>query len=222
MKKLTPLLFILLASVSCQKDPDTSELSANFLVLTDYDTSEKFSTFSTYYLPDSILTITGEKKQSFMNDAQASEILNTVADNMNKCGYTRSADKESADIGLQLSYIESTYFLTAYSGSPYWGGGYYPGYWYPYYWTPGYWGWGGWYDWYYPYAVSYNYTTGSLMMEMIKLKGNDISTKKIPVIWDAYMSGLLYSSTTVNVNLACEAVDQAFEQSPYLKILLYK
>ncbi len=220
MKKLTPLLFILLASVSCQKDPDTSELSANFLVFTDYDTSENFNAFNTYYLPDSILTITGEKKQSFMNDTQASEILNTVIANMNARGYTLSTDKESADIGLQLSYIESTYFLTAFSGSPYWGGGYYPGYWYPYYWTPGYWGWNGWYDWYYPYSVSYNYTTGSLIMEMIKLKKNDTSTtstKKIPIIWDAYMSGLLYSSTTVNVNLACDAVEQAFEQSPYLK-----
>jgi len=40
---------------------------------------------------------------------------------------------------------------------------------------------------------------------------------KLPILWTAYMSGLLSGSTSVNVNLAIEAVDQAFAQSAYLK-----
>ena len=155
MKKLTSLLLVLLLMASCQKDPDTSKLSGNFLVYTDYDTSENF--------------------------------------------------KDFADVGIQVSYIESTYYFTNYS-SPYWWWDY-PGYWYP-----GYWG-GYWNSWYYPYTVSYNYTTGSLLIEMIKL---DTQSKKIPIIWNAYMSGLLYSSNRINLQLAVDAVDQAFEQSSYL------
>lgn len=52
MKKLTPLLLVLLLMASCQKDPDTSKLSGNFLVYTDYDTSENFKDFDTFYIPD--------------------------------------------------------------------------------------------------------------------------------------------------------------------------
>ena len=174
MKKLTPLLLVLLLMASCQKDPDTSKLSGNFLVYTDYDTSENFKDFDTF-------------------------------DNMTKYGYNQVMDKEFADVGIQVSYIESTYYFTNYS-SPYWWWDY-PGYWYP-----GYWG-GYWNSWYYPYTVSYNYTTGSLLIEMIKL---DTQSKKIPIIWNAYMSGLLYSSNRINLQLAVDAVDQAFEQSSYL------
>lgn len=207
MKKLTPLLLVLLVSVSCQKDPDMSDLSGNFLVYTDYDTTENFGEFETYYLPDSILLITSSKTPSYWKDEQAQLLLSTVVSNMNNYGYVRVADKESADLGLQLSYIESTYYFTNYS-NPYWWWDY-PGYWYPGYWG-GYWGGG----WYYPYAVTYNYTTGSMLMEMIKL---DTTAKKLPIIWDAYMSGLLYSSNRLNVQLTASAIEQAFEQSTYLQ-----
>ncbi len=206
MKRLTPLLLILLALASCQKDPDTSELSGNFFVYTGYDTSENFGDFETYYLPDSILLITSSKTPTYWKDERAQLLLSTVISNMDNCGYVRVADKEDADLGIQLSYIESTYYFTNYS-NPYWWWDY-PGYWYP-----GYWGnwWGGWY---YPYAVTYNYTTGSMLMEMIKL---DTEAKKLPIIWNAYMSGLLYSSSNINIKLAANAIDQAFEQSSYLE-----
>ena len=205
MKKLTPLLLVLLLMASCQKDPDTSKLSGNFLVYTDYDTSENFKDFDTFYIPDSILLITSSKTPSYWNNEQSQELLTTVIDNMTKYGYNQVMDKEFADVGIQVSYIESTYYFTNYS-SPYWWWDY-PGYWYP-----GYWG-GYWNSWYYPYTVSYNYTTGSLLIEIIKL---DTQSKKIPIIWNAYMSGLLYSSNRINLQLDVDAVDQAFEQSSYL------
>ena len=205
MKKLTPLLLVLLVSVSCQKDPDTSELNGNFLVLTDYDTSEDFEDFETFYIPDSILLITADKNASYWKDDQARLLLDNVAECMKEYGYIRVADKELADLGLQLSYIESTYYFTSYN-NPYWWWDY-PGYWYPGYW-------GGWNSWYYPYSVSYNYTTGSLLLEMLKL---DDDSRKLSIIWDAYMSGLLYSSNRLNIQLSANAIEQAFAQSPYLK-----
>ena len=63
--------------------------------------------------------------------------------------------------------------------------------------------------------MSYNYSTGSLLIELVKL---DAETKKIPIIWNAYMSGLLYSSNKINLQLSVEAINQAFKQSSYLNI----
>jgi hypothetical protein len=40
--------------------------------------------------------------------------------------------------------------------------------------------------------------------------------EKLPIIWTAYMSGMLSGSTEVNVELAAQAVAQAFSQSTYL------
>ena len=117
MKKLTPLLLVLLLMASCQKDPDTSKLSGNFLVYTDYDTSENFKDFDTFYIPDSILLITSSKTPSYWNNEQSQELLTTVIDNMTKYGYNQVMDKEFADVGIQVSYIESTYYFTNYSTS---------------------------------------------------------------------------------------------------------
>ena len=84
------------------------------------------------------------------------------------------------------------------------------------YWSSWYWGgWGG--GWYYPYPVVYSYSVGSLLAEMLNLKAQQGEKQKLPVIWDAYMSGLLYDYNKVNVRLTINAVDQAFAQSPYLK-----
>ena len=74
-----------------------------------------------------------------------------------------------------------------------------------------------WGDWYYPYAVTYSYSTGSFLTELLNLEAPQGQTEKLPVLWTAYMSGLLSGSTSVNVNLAVQAVNQAFTQSTYLQ-----
>ena len=75
--------------------------------------------------PDSILLIGAADKTEYWKDDNALEIVNTVAGRMNAAGYTRTDDKEAANVGLQLSYVQKvTYFV---------------GYDYPYWW------------WYYPY-----------------------------------------------------------------------
>lgn len=90
---------------------------------------------------------------------------------MNAAGYT-AANKDEADLGLQVSYVASTYYFHGYyNDGPWWG--YYPGYWYP-----GYWGgnWGG--GWYYPYPITYSYSTGSLLADMINFKKCSGRTKR--------------------------------------------
>ena len=136
------------------------------------------------------------------------QIVGTVADRMEEAGYTRTDDKETADVGLQLSYVEKVTYFVGYN-DPYWW------WYYPYYWTPGYWG--DWLGWHYPYRVYYGYTAGSLLIEMLDLEADQQSGKKLPVIWDSYIGGLLTSSESLNLQRTVDAVEQAFDQSPYLK-----
>ena len=71
--------------------------------------------------------------------------------------------------------------------------------------------------WHYPYRVYYGYTAGSLLIEMLDLQADQQSGKKLPVIWDSYIGGLLTSSESLNQQRTLDAVEQAFDQSPYLK-----
>lgn len=192
---------------SCQKEPSTSDLHRDYLVYTARDTGTDFAAIDTYYLPDSILIIGNSDRTEYWKDADALQIVGTVADRMEEAGYTRTDDKETADVGLQLSYVEKVTYFVGYN-DPYWW------WYYPYYWTPGYWG--DWAGWHYPYSVYYGYTAGSLLMEMVDLEADRQSGKKLPVVWDSFIGGLLTPDAALNLQRTLDAVEQAFVQSPYL------
>jgi hypothetical protein len=177
-------------------------------VYTNYDKDVDFKQFQTYYLPDSILIIGEKDKTEYWNDANAQRIIDTYVFNMDNRGFLRVTERENADLGLQVSYVKNTYVYTDYGYPEWWWG-------YPGYWDAPYWGnWGG--GWYYPYAVSYSYSTGSFLTEALNLNAAQGQNAKLPIIWSAYMSGLLSGSSDTNVELATKAVSQAFTQSPYL------
>ena len=208
MKKLIPLLFAVFAFTACEKDADTDKLDNNFVVYTNYDKSADFKLFETYYLPDSILIIGDKDKAEYWSDTNAKKIIDTYIFYMDNCGYIRETNRENADLGLQISYVKNTYVFTDYAYPEWWWG-------YPGYWGVPYWGnWGG--GWYYPYAVNYAYSTGSFLTELLNLKAPQGQSAKLPILWTAYMSGMLSGSTDVNVQLATQAVAQAFSQSAYL------
>lgn len=212
MKKLVPILIAIFAFMACEKDPDLSKLDNEYLVFTNYDKQADFASFTTYYLPDSVMVIGDKEKPEYWTGDNAKEIVGAFVTNMNERGYTRVAEKEDADLGLQVSYIASTHYFTTYNNGyndPYWWWGY-PGYWNSYYW-------GNWGYWYYPYPVTYSYSTGSLLTDMINLKAPEGKEAKLPVIWNSYISGLLTSSNKVNMTYTVRGINQAFAQSPYVK-----
>lgn len=98
--------------VSCEKDPDMDKLDNEYLVFTSHDTSTKFNDFSTYYIPDSILIIGDKKDPEYWKDENAQTIINAFKTKMNAAGYT-AVDKDDADLGLQVSYVASTYYSMA-------------------------------------------------------------------------------------------------------------
>lgn len=217
MKKILPFFLLVLLLASCQKDPDMSKLSDDFVVFTDYDKSANFSSFSTFYVPDSVMLIGSSKDPEFWTAPDAGKIINTLSSSMEGRGYTQVMDKSEADLGIQVSFIKNVNYFTNYQDNPYWWWGY-PGYswWYNYWgsWNGGYWN-----GWYYPYQVVYSYTTGSLLVEMVNLKAPTpkATDSKLPVLWTSYMTGLLSGSDQVNVELSTRAIEQAFVQSPYIK-----
>ena len=143
------------------------------------------------------------------NDQSVAECLveHAVAGGMNDAGYTRTDDKDAANVGIQLSYVQKVTYFVGYD-YPYWW------WYYPYYWAPGYWG--DWVGWHYPYSVYYGYTAGSLLLEMLDLEADQETGKKLPVVWDSFIGGLLTSDAELNQQRTIAGVEQAFEQSPYL------
>ena len=135
IKKFQFLLIVLLGVTiaSCQKDPSTSDLQQDYLVYTAHDSDVDFADFNTYYLPDSILLIGNSDQTEYWKDADAQAIINAVVANLTTYGFQRSADKETADLGIQLSYVKKVTYFVGYD-YPYWW------WYYPYYWSPGYWG----------------------------------------------------------------------------------
>ena len=188
MKKLLfPLFMLAMIVTSCEKDPDMNKLDSDYSVYTDYDNSVHFNEFSTYYLPDSILVPDNSLKANYWKDENAQNNISAVAHEMEQKGYVRTEDKEKANVGIQLSYAQQRIQIAT----------------------------GGWY---YPYPVTYSYDTGTLIMEMVDLRqpADKSNQNKLPVIWHAYASGLLYGNSHFNMQLTLNAVNQAFAQSPYL------
>ena len=207
MKRLIPILLAVFAFAACEKDPDMDKLDNDYLVYTNYDKKANFKEFTTYYLPDKILVISDKEEPEYLEGEAAQELLAAYKSNMDQRGYIMAASKEEAQLGIQVSYIKSTYFFTDYGQPEWWWG-------YPGYWGSGYWGnWGG--GWYYPYAVNYSYSTNSFITEIVNLDAPEGQKEKLPILWTSYMTGLVYSSN-MNKALAVKGVNQAFTQSPYL------
>ena len=211
MKKVIPMLFVAaLLVTACEKTPDTGKLDDDYLVYTNYDDDTDFAKFTTFYVPDSVLIIdNSSNKPKYLYGTPASDIIiANYVKGMENAGYVRTLDKDEADLGLQVSYVEETYKFRYYNNYPWWYG-------YPWYWNFSYWGdWGGWH---WPYDITYSYSTGSLLGEHVDLTLPEGTSKQLKVVWSSYISGLLNSDGSLNTTEVTQAINQAFSQSTYLK-----
>lgn len=216
MRKIVFVVLTLMAFIACEKDPDLDKVQDDYMVYTQYDKDVNFSGFKTFYVPDSILLIGNDKSETYLTNSNAQTLIKAYVSNLESRGFKEVTQKDSADLGLQLSYIENTQYVMD------WWNGDYPWVDYPYYWSPDYW-WS-WYDgWYYPYPITYSFSTGTLMGELLDLTAQKTastatsSSSKITVLWSSLISGFIYGSGNMNVNQAVVSINQAFSQSPYLK-----
>lgn len=209
MKKLIPLLFTALLFASCEKDPDLDKVQNDYVIYTQYDKDANFNKGNTFYIADSVLVIGNKGKGvSYLDEQEGNFIINAYAAQMQSRGYSRVSDKSSATYGLQISYLESTYYYLNSSG--WWSD--FPWYWSPSYWWPWVVG-----SWYHPYPFIYSYTSGSLVAEMIDITSvsKDTTSATPIVIWNNYITDI--NTPATNRNKLTQAIDQAFAQSPYIQ-----
>ena len=191
------------------------------IVVTQYDNTFDFSGNKNYFMPDTIHHIVEEGQEDEVDRSYDDAMLARIETHLDAAGYTRfeshvipdSVLVDSAEVVIIVSITSTEYSGIGYipGGGGYWGwypgwgwgGGYYPGY--P--WYPGY-GWG------YPYV--YSYSTGSIFIEMVDEDNINDEDKIIPIPWQATINGLL-SGSSENMQWRIDrAIDQSFEQSPYL------
>lgn len=209
MKKFFPMLLALVAFTACEKDPDLDKVENQVVTYTQYDKSANFASAHTYYIPDSIVFVNGSNT-AYLDSLETTTLINAVKENMNSRGYVQTNDKDLADLGIQLSWIETTYYYAQAHTNDWWNA--YPGSWRPMYW--GNW----WSTWYYPYTNIFSYTNGSLLTEMVDLSASRLAKADgLKVIWQSYSVGLLQETVNENLTMAVKGIDQAFAQSPYIK-----
>jgi len=176
--------------------------------LCDVDTSE---------LPNGDGGAGGARPNPFPEGADCNEITHRFDDailadirrNFEQLGYQR-VDKDAGqkpDVALLVGALSSNNWV-AYT--------YYPWSYYCYYY-PYYCGWGIYYP-YYPTTTLVNYPTGTLLMDLVSLNDADTEQQLTPSIWTGSVSGLLADSDTDSATRIKSTIDQAFDQSPYLKV----
>lgn len=207
MKRILFISTLALLALACHKEPYSQDSDGDYLVYTAPAKDVTFSDFRTFDIADSVLVIGQTKKPYYSKSANALALIQAYRTNMEKLGYIYLPSNPDAQLGIQVTYAEETERFVQYYDDPYW--------WldYPGYWPAGYWG--NWTGWYYPFPVTYTYTTNALIADMVDLTAGE-EDGKLKIIWSCYIGGPASANINYDVKRMSAAVDQAFAQSPYL------
>jgi hypothetical protein len=121
-------------------------------------------------------------------------VKNAIVNQMAALGYTKVDTLAAADVGLQLGVGTATQDY------------YYSGGWCDIYY--------GWYGCYYPPVYAGSYTYGGAVLGMVDTRVPAAAGQQFPGVWFAAMYGV--STGGANPTRLAEAVNRAFDQSPYL------
>lgn len=209
MKKIIFISALALLAAACHKEPYPQDSDNEYLVYTSPSKDVNFASFRTFDLADSLLIIGQSEKPVYSQSNEALALIQQVRTNMENLGYIYTPDNPDADLGVQMTYIIKTERYVKYYNDPYW--------WldYPGYWPSGYWG--NWTGFYYPYPVTYTYTTNALLTDIVDLTGEEKEGTPLEVVWTSYIGGSAGSTLRGDIQRMKVSIDQAFAQSPYLK-----
>lgn len=138
-------------------------------------------------------------------------IIETVRANMEALGFEEVPLEEGASpdvivipgiVASQIWFVYSSYPWWWYYGYDWYWGGYGPG------WATAY-----------PSITAIPYPTGTIVLDMLAVAEEDEDAKEVPSAWVGTIHGLIApgtSSTDIRARIQAN-INQAFEQSPYLK-----
>ncbi len=200
-------LTLLLTGCYPSEDLTVSELD---IVVTIPDQSEDYGRFQTFAVPDSVVRV-GQDESDEGPGPFDDLMLDLVRSNLTALGYVEEENPETFPPDLvvlvELLVVDNIVVGPAYPIWPGWGwwGGWYPG------WGFGP-GWGG----YYPWVPVGQYTTGTVILDMIDPAQADDMDETVPIIWSAFINGLVTGSDAEVETRIVTNINQAFDQSPYL------
>jgi len=178
-------------------------------VVTLYDNTADFKK-PEYAMPDTVIHLVEDgTSEEDIDRSKDALILSIVADNMAKLGYERvpvDTTKSAPGFVILVAVTKTdNYGAVVWPGWGYWGG----------------WGWwGGYPGWYYPGGVTtYNYTTGTIFIDLMDPLKINPNNQAYGAVWLARLNGVLSSSFTGSTNAVTrikERINDAFNQSPYL------
>jgi len=198
------ITWLALTAIACYPDRSVDSTTEFASVTTLFDKEASFETVTKYALPDTVLYV--PKLEDEVPAATQAAILTSIRQNLTKLGWTEVTNPKTTPVDVYVvatvTSETSTYWVYWWD---YWG-------WYPY-WPVGWTGASS--SWYYPgYWYPYSYTTGTVLIGMADARPT-ITDGRIPLMWSAGVNGVLADQGT-NVSIATAAIDQAFQQSPYL------
>jgi len=207
------IFFLLISLVvtlgGCRKEPMLGQLTNKPVVATYYDRATDFNRLNTFSLPPSVGLISSTNpNDTVLGAVKSAQILGRLNTLLVENGFASVLATQNPDMVANVFVVKDLNTVDVIT----------PGYWWGYngYYDPYYWGYPGSY-YYYPYSYSYTYETGTLVVELIDLKNRAANNNKLYVVWNMLASGVLSESNGDNMQEALDAIDQAFEQSPYLK-----
>jgi hypothetical protein len=159
----------------------------------------------TFALPDTVVALPG---YGTIDHAADQDIVAHIREHFVTLGWTEV--REPGDLPHVLIVVGAmratevgvsySYWYGAWGAMPYWGSTADPS-----------WTWGA------PVAaVPYTYEVGTLLVTMVDLRTPHSETKRVPVLWVAAVNGVLTDAAFLP--RAVTGIDQAFTQSPYLRI----
>ena len=196
-KRFLYLVFIAIIFNSCTPEEPLYYEDLD-VVRTEYNENYSFDKNKTYAIPDKIIKVTGNLQQGdtpdYVKEPYNTKLLNQINKSMQEAGWKKVDDPTKANVTMLPAVWSNT---TVYYWADYWC-------WY----NPYYCGWG-----YYPYyGYTSSYTTGTFSMNLISNGSNYVEPN---VVWSALINGLL--SGEFDENRVTKGIEQAFDQSPYLK-----
>ena len=194
-------LGLLVGLLGCKEEPSANDLLQNMVVQTSKieDINYNYYKNRTFTMaPDTLGLYANYTADTFFVNSYSKQVTARLKSEMQTAGFAFEARDGDPDLGIAATVVENYNVYQQVT---------YPTYYTGYY---GY-GYGGYYG---PIVSTYTSSSSILVINLIDLKNRD-SEGRLRVIWKAYIGDLVKSVNPDSKVL--EAIDQAFEQSPYLK-----
>lgn len=207
------LLSFVLAGITmaCEMQPESGELARYMVAQTEYDeaainsNTNIFNTYSSYIIRDDTIgfvsststdTILVDGVNMDVPNGYVSPVVNLVKEKINAADFQQVSEMDNPDFAVNIAVLQNFSFFQTIN---------YPGFYSGYY---------GYYNYYYPIVTTYYANYATMIIEIVDIKNYTANGNKYKVVWKAFIGDLIATDDLRGKTL--EAIDMAFQQSPYI------